>query len=294
MVTPSFDLYVPTDLRDALKFLESNGGHTAILARGTDLLPRIRRRLAWAPTLLDISGLDGDLRYIKRDDGIVRLGALTTVADLLETDLLGMRLEMIRKAGELFGDPQIRNVATVGGNVCSASSSEDLIPVFLALDAKVKLISSRGERVLPLEGFIMGKRETARKNFEILCEVFFEAPRGNCWSGFEKLGRRNILIVSLVSEALLLTLEDDLETIRGVKVALNRVAGKVPARAAKAEAFLSGRKLTPEVIREAQDVLASELALKGDFRASGEYRAELAKVFLKRLLLGCASRIRGG
>lgn len=290
---PSFELYSPTDLKDALRFKESEGRDAAILASGTDILPRIRRRQVAPSVLLDISSLQDDLRYVRQTEGVVHLGALATVTDLLESPLFREGLSVVREAAEKFGGPQIRNVATVGGNVCSASSSEDLIPVLLALDARVRLTGARTERSIPLKDFVLGKRATAIQPSEILSEVYFEAPRGRFWSAFEKLGRRNILIISLTSEAVALSLEDDLLTVDSVRIALNRVAGRVPALAEKTGGFLSGRRLSDETMAEAQRVLASELSLTSDFRGSAAYRTEVAKVYLKRLIQHCAERIRG-
>jgi CO/xanthine dehydrogenase FAD-binding subunit len=290
---PGYDIYVPTDLHDALGYLGDYGETTSIIARGTDLLPRLRRRQASSANLLDISGLSTELRYLRKEDGSFHIGALTTVSDLLESPVLGREFELIRDAARKFGDPQIRNVATVGGNICSASSSEDLIPVFLALDARVKLSSLKGERGLPLKDFILGKRTVFRKSGELLSEIEVGSLPPESASAYDKMGRRNILIIALVNEAVVLTAEGDRETIREAHVALNRLAGRVPQRAKATEEFLGGKKLTGETVASAQDVLASELALKTDFRASGEYRADIAKVYLKRLLELCAFRIRG-
>jgi CO/xanthine dehydrogenase FAD-binding subunit len=290
---PGYDVYVPTDLHDALSYLADYGESTSIIARGTDLLPRLRRRQASAVNLLDISGLEKELRYLREQDGSFHIGALTTVSDLLESPLIGRDLELIREAARKFGDPQIRNVATVGGNICSATSSEDLIPVFLALDARVKLASVRGERNLRLKEFIMGKRTVFRKSGEVLSEIELGSLPPDSGSAYEKLGRRNILIKALVNEAIVLTAEGDRETVREARVALNRVAGRVPQRANATEEFLAGKKLNAETVASAQEILSSELTLKTDFRASGEYRTEIAKVYLKRLLELCAFRIRG-
>jgi len=221
------------------------------------------------------------------------VGALTTLTDVLESPLLRERLSALHEAAELFGAPQVRNVATVGGNICSAASSEDLIPVFMALGAKVKLVSAKGDRTVPLERFFKGKRATEMKPSEILAEVSFEAPKGKSWTGFEKLGRRNMLIMSLVSMAMSLTVKEDLQTVAAARIAMNRVSGKMPALAVKTQDFLLGRKVSPETIAQAQKVLASELSLTSDFRASGSYRTEVAQVYLKRLLLRCSGRIRG-
>jgi CO/xanthine dehydrogenase FAD-binding subunit len=243
--------------------------------------------------LLDISSFTEDLRYVRQSDGTIRLGALTTVADLLESPIFTGRLSMVREAATLFGAPQVRNVATVGGNVCSAASSEDLIPVFMALEASVKLLSARGDRTVPLKEFIVGKRETVMRPSEILAEVSFVPPAGNSWTGYEKLGRRNMLIIAMVNEALSMTLEDDLRTVRSARVALNRVSGKTPALACKTGEFLAGKKVSEGTISEAQKVLASELSLTSDFRGSGAYRTEVAQAYLRRLIERCSRKIGG-
>jgi len=289
----SLELYSPTDLNDALRFLEHDGKNAAVIASGTDLLPRMRRRQISPSILVDISSFTEDLRYIRQSDGTIRLGALTTVTDLLETPMFYGKLSIIREAATLFGAPQVRNVATVGGNICSAASSEDMIPVFMALDAKLKLASARGERTVPLKDFVVGKRQTAMKPVEILTEVSFSPPQGHSWTAYEKLGRRNMLILAMVNEALSLTLEDDLQTIHSARLALNRVSGKIPALAVRTSNFLEGKRVTDQTIAEAQKVLASELSLTSDFRGSGEYRTEVAQVYLRRLVERCTRQIGG-
>jgi CO/xanthine dehydrogenase FAD-binding subunit len=287
------ELVSPTNLDDALRFMENEDREVVVIASGTDLIPRIRKRLLSPSVLLDISSFQNDLRYIRSEDGVVSIGALTTLTDVLESPFLRDRLSVLHEAAELFGAPQVRNVATVGGNVCSAASSEDLIPVFMVLGAQLKLVSARGERMVPIEGFFKGKRATSMKLSEILTEVSFALPRERSWTGFEKLGRRNMLIISLVSMALSLTMKDDLQTVSAVRVALNRVSGKMPALAVKTGEFLVEKRLSPETMTQAQRILASELSLTSDFRASGPYRTEVAQVYLKRLLLRCSGRVRG-
>jgi carbon-monoxide dehydrogenase medium subunit len=276
-----------------MRFLGRAGKNVTVIASGTDLVPRMRKRQIAPSMLLDISSFQDDLRYIRLSDSVVRVGALTTLTDVLESPIFKDELSILHEAARLFGAPQVRNLATVGGNVCSATSSEDLIPVFMALGARLKLIGAEGERVIPLNEFIIGKRTTALRPSEILAEVYFESPKERSWTGFEKLGRRNMLMLSLVNEALCLSLEDDLLTVRSARVALNRVAGRVPALAQKTGDFLAGRELSEETIAQAQKVLASELALTSDFRGSASYRTEVAQAFLKRLLERCHERIRG-
>ena len=261
------------------------------MASGTDLLPRMRKKQTSPAILLSISSFEDDLKYIRQESGVIRIGALTTLTDLLVSPVFAGRLSIVREAAMNFGAPQIRNVATVGGNICSASSSEDLIPVFLALEAKVRVISASGERSVPLKDFVTGKRLTVLKPSEMLSEVYFDALGKNTWSGYEKLGRRNMLVVAIVNESLVLGLESDLATVRLARIALNRLAGRVPALAEKTASFLTGKKITEQTIAGAKKVLSSELELTSDFRGSAAYRVEVAQAYLKKLIERCSREL---
>lgn len=284
-----FDIYLPGSLDDVLRFLSKE--EALPIAGGTDLLPRLQSGKLEAKMLVDLSGLS-ELRYIREENGQVRIGALTTIAELYESPLLDGPLEIFKHVSRKFGGPQIRNMATVGGNLAASSSSEDLIPVFMALDARVVLSSVNGDRVVPIEKFILDKRKTARRANEIIKEVAFQRPPERAWTAFDKVGRRNILFIALVNMAVYLRMEDG--KVADIRLALNRVKGKVPERAIKTESFLKGKELNDEVLDEAREVLTSELQLTSDFRASAEYRVKVEKAFLKRLLNYCRRRIEEG
>lgn len=280
------NIFVPRTEIELLNFLESNGAHSKLVSGATDLLPRIRRGQEEATTLVDISRLD-TLRYVRREGEVIHIGALSTLADLISTDILGKEYEAFNKLELIFGSPPIRNVATVGGNVASSSSSEDLIPIFLTLDAKVSLKSARSERVIPLEEFIRGKRETSRMNNEILAEVSFNELRPDSWCTFEKIGRRERVIISLVSLACTLTIDRRSRTVDDVRIALNRVRGKIPERVKETERILLGSDLSESKLEEACETLESELSLTSDFRASAQYRTKVAKSLLRESLAHC-------
>jgi CO/xanthine dehydrogenase FAD-binding subunit len=192
-----------------------------------------------------------------------------------------------------FGSPNIRSVATVGGNICAASSSEDLLPVFLVLDAKVKAIRKSGTREVPLHEFIVAKRKTALSSDEILAEVSFPEPGVRSTCSFQKLGIRNILIIALASVAAFLELHDKDSKIKNAKIALNRLEAKIPQRAENVEKEIAGKELNERTIDSAVDRLGDELVLTSDFRASAEYRQEAVKVLLRRALVNCQQRILG-
>lgn len=285
-------MYVPVSLDDALRYLEENPTDTFPIAGGTDLLSRINRKQVSAKNLVDLSGLS-ELRYIKRENGTIKIGALTTIADLEGQQENSAWSELLYDVAKKFGSPNIRTVATVGGNICAASSSEDLIPVFLALDAKVRTIRRRGPREMSLQEFLVAKRKTALDPDEILAEVSFTEPNALAACAFEKLGMRNTLIISVVSVAAFVEGDQNRSKIERARIALNRLRGKIPERAQSVEKEILGQKLDAHTIKTAGELLEKELALTSDYRASAEYRCEAAKVLLRRALVQCQERILG-
>ena len=217
----------------------------------------------------------------------MKIGALTTIADLEKQNDNSVWCRVLNNVAEKFGSPNIRSVATVGGNICAASSSEDLIPVFLTLDANVKTIRRNGTREQPLRNFIVSKRKTALSDGEILAEVSFLEPNARAACSFQKLGMRNILIIAVVSVAAFLETDATNSTIASARIALNRLRGKVPERAENVEKELVDQKLDKSNIDRAAEVLGDDLLLTSDFRASAKYRSEAVKVLLRRALVEC-------
>ena len=242
--------------------------------------------------LVDLSGLS-ELRYVKREDGEIKIGALTTIADLEKQVDNSAWGKFLNDAITKFGSPNIRSLATVGGNICAASSSEDLIPVFLALDAKVKTLGKNGTREIPLQEFLAAKRKTALHADEILAEVSFPEPSARAACSFQKLGMRNILIIALVSVAVFLETDESRSKIVQARVALNRFKSKIPQRVESVEKELVGQTLSEWTIKSAVERLGEELALTSDYRASAEYRTEAVKVLLRRALVACQQKILG-
>jgi len=282
-----FDMYVPANFDDLLAYIDENPASTEthLIANGSDIINRIQRGQLKARTLVDLSALS-ELNYVKKNNGTIRIGALTTISDLIHSPIIDSRLEAFREAASTFGGPAIRNVATVGGNICAASSSEDLLPILLVLDAKVCLRSKKNERVVSLEEFLKGKRQTDLKPNEILVETMFEEPADRSACAFEKIGMRNSLIIAFVNCATYLK-ADEHSRIREARIAFNRVAGKTPARAKKTEEQLKGTILTTDTLTRLETTLRSELRTTSDFRASAAYRSDVACVLLNRALHKC-------
>ena len=285
-----FDMYVPENLNDLLSYLDNHQSDVQLIANGSDIINRMQRRQVNVRILVDLSGLS-EFNYIRTDKGTIRIGALTTIQDLISSPVLGRRYDVFRDVASKFGGPSIVNVATVGGNICAASSSEDLIPVLLALDAKVRVKSKKGERVIGLEDFLTGKRQTAILPNEILVETMFKEFDDQSACAFEKIGMRNSLIIAFLNCSVYLKLDQKSKRIDEIKIAMNRVSGKIPSRAKKTENVLRGKLLTKQQVESAITSLRNELQLSSDFRVSKEYRHEVAPVLFKRTLIKCSERL---
>jgi CO/xanthine dehydrogenase FAD-binding subunit len=242
-----FDMYVPESLNDLLSYLDNHQSEVQLIANGSDLINRMQRKQVNPRILVDLSALS-EFNYIKAEKGTIRIGALTTIQDLTSSPVLDRRYDVFREVASKFGGPSIVNVATVGGNICAASSSEDMIPVLLVLDAKVRVKSIKGERLIGLEDFLIGKRQTAILPNEILVETIFEELDDESACAFEKIGMRNSLIIAFLNCSVYVKLDQESKRIREIKIAMNRVSGKIPSRAKKTEYMLRGKLLAAQQV----------------------------------------------
>ncbi len=286
-----FDMFVPDSTKDLLKFLHDNKREITLIANGSDLVNRIRRREVHPKFMVDLSGLQ-DLSYVRLQNGKISIGALTTLAHLIASEPIRTRYPVFQQVAEKFGGPQILNVATIGGNVCAASSSEDLLPVLLVLDAKVKTKSLSGERTLPLAKFVTGKRAVDLRSDEILAEVFFDDLPKDAACSFEKVGMRNSLIIAFVNVALFIQLNQASSRLTEIRISFNRVKGRTPERAYQTEDALRNKEPSEANITKALEGLGKELHTKSDYRVSGEYRLKVAKALFRRALENCLNNLK--
>lgn len=285
-----FDMFVPENMKELLQFLDTHQSGVHLIANGTDLINRIQRKQVNPKVLVDLTGLH-ELKYVRNQDGSIRIGALTTISELITSPLIDRRYEVMREVASRFGGPSIINMATVGGNICSASSSEDLLPVLLVLKAEVQLRSIHMERTALVEDFVTGKRKTGLKANEILVETRFPELDTDSACSFEKVGMRNSLIIAFVNCAVYLRMEKGV--VEDVRIAFNRVSGKIPQRARDTENRLKGEKLSEQSLTDATATLRGELKLSSDFRVSEEYRMDVASAIFKRALRRCVEKLSG-
>jgi CO/xanthine dehydrogenase FAD-binding subunit len=222
---------------------------------------------------------------------LCEIGSLTTHRALATSTLLADDYDSIRTAAASVGGWQTQAVGTIGGNVCNASPAADLIPPLLVHGAKVKLLSQkRGERTLPLSGFLLGRRLTARKADELLTHISLETAPVRTADIYLKVGRRSAMEVAIVGLALRLSMSDDHSTISDVRIA-TCATGPVSRRAEAAEAELIGKYFSPALLRTAGEALVDTVAPIDDVRGSAAYRIMVLPRLLKRAVQICKENI---
>jgi CO/xanthine dehydrogenase FAD-binding subunit len=257
----------PTSLAEAVR-LHAEEPEARLLAGGTDVLVQLRDGRRVPPALIALSRVAG-LAGIADEDGALIIGAATTVADLAAR----CPLAVIAQAARAVGSPQIRNVATVGGNLCNASPCADLAPPLLVLDASVRLEGPEGRRSLPLEDFFEAPGQTRLRPGEILTAIEVPRPAPGTRAAFAKHGRV-AMDLALASVAVLVAPDGR------VRVAAGSVAPR-PIRLRGVEAALAA---DPTAIAEARELAAREVQPISDVRAGAAYRRHLVGALLARAL----------
>ena len=273
----------PRSLQEAVKAMAA--GDVTVVCGGTDLTPQtesgVRR---YTDTLMNIRRIEGLGGIAEVGDGI-RIGALTTVAELRHDPLVARVAPILAKAAEHFASDQIRNAASLGGNLCNGSPAGDMSIPLLVLDAAVELAGwEDGEmrtRSVPLDTFFLGPGKIVKKPEELLTAIVFRKPASDFVNHFRKSGPRPALEISTVSVAVGARVANG--RLGNVRVAMGAVA-PTPLRARHVEAALEGNRLDADSIRAAVDATAADAKPIDDVRASAWYRARLARVFTEEAL----------
>jgi xanthine dehydrogenase FAD-binding subunit len=274
--------FLPDCLADALALVDRHPD-ARLIAGGTDLLVRLRREPSVAPLVnlervSELQGVDASSA-----DGVLAIGALTRIAELLRSPLLADRAPLLQRAASDFAAPAIRNMATLGGNLCTASPAGDCLPPLYALGAQVEVASLAARRRLPIADFIRGPGRTALARGEIVTRVLLPARDRFVWQAYEKIGRRQSLAISVVSFAGLLRV-DAACCVSAAHLAWGSV-GPTVVSAPELAAWLVGKPLDQALIEQAVERARAAVCPIDDLRASAAYRRALAGNLLRRFLL---------
>lgn len=278
--------YSVSTLAEALELLAQHRERARVIAGGTDILIEMERgQRPDVEALIDITRVPG-LDAIDERDGIIHLGPLVNHNHVVGSALCVERALPLAQACWEVGAPQIRNRATIAGNLITASPANDTISPLMALGASVRLASTRGERDVPLSAFYTGRRNTVMEPDELLTGIRFPALADDMRGIFLKLGLRRAQAISVINTAIVLTLDGD--TVTRAAITLGSVA-PVVVYAAEAEALLAGQPLDDATIRRAARAAAASVKPIDDVRATATYRHEMVRVMITRGLKALAA-----
>jgi carbon-monoxide dehydrogenase medium subunit len=289
MYPRAFDYCVARSVEDALELLSRYGEDARALAGGQSLIPLMKLRLASPSRLIDI-GRIANLTHIAQSDEGLTIGALATHAGVLDSPIVRGQWPLMADAVSVIGDSQVRNWGTVGGALAEADPAGDWGAVALALRARLRCVSSRGERLLDADGFFIDAYTTRLAPDELITEAIFPTPKQPSAGAYLKLERRagDFAVVSI---GLQLTLEKN-SFCRDASIAL-AAAGMTPISALDAAAFVIGKELTAHVIGEAAERVAAEAEPATDIRGSEEYKRAAAAALFKQAVEVALRRARG-
>jgi len=270
-----FDYLRPKSLKEALQ-QKKTIADAKFISGGTDLLVQIKNRELQPPALISLKSIP-ELATIEINAG-ARIGALATISDIIQHNELGLNYPVLVEAARRLGSVQIRNVATVGGNLCNCSPSADMALPLLVLEAKVRLQTVKASREIPLSEFFKGPGESCLSSDEILTDIILDPPHQKAKVTFLKKGRVK-MDLAIASLAVLLEMEGG--KCRKARIAAGSVA-PMPLRLSKVEALLEGASLSKDLVSKAQQLARDIVSPITDVRATEEYRRQIVGVYVKR------------
>lgn len=285
--TEAFDFYQPTTLREASTLLRDNGPGGRFLAGGTDLVIAMKEKGLLPKYIVDLKRVPNLSGIRENGDGSITIGALTTMYEIETSSLIKKKYPFLAQSAAEVGSIQIRNRATVGGNLSNASPSADTSPALIALGAIANVANASGERKLPIEEFFKGPGQSALNADEILTGITIPKTSGNLVGEYIKFSPREMMDLAYVGVAAVYNLAAD-KKCTGAKIVLGAVA-PTPIRANRAEAALEGQTLNEALAEKAGQIAAEEAKPISDVRSSADYRRAMVSAMTKRALMNASA-----
>lgn len=289
MTPASFDYFSPTSIDEALNLLEKHGDDAKILAGGQSLIPLMKLRFTSFPYIVDLSRIP-DLRLLEEREGILKIGAMTTNAEVQESDLIKRKYTILNDATSHIADPLVRNMGTVGGNLSHGDPGNDLPAVMMAMKAKYHLRSGKGSRTVEATQFYKDTFVTAAEPGEILTDVEIDT-RKRPFGAYVKHKRRSGDF-SVAGVAIAFGTKED-GSLSDVGVGLTSV-GPTAIHAAKTESWLEGKLPGEKTIARAVEIVVSEAEPLTDFYGTEAYKKFTLGVLMKKSLKQALERGKGG
>ncbi len=282
------EYHKPESLADACALLKDNGGKAKVLAGGTDVRLDLKQGLSDAGHLVSLEKIP-ELVQIECKNGTLLIGSMVTPGMLAGSDLVKKKFPGLSDAAASMAGAQIRNLATIGGNICSAVPSADLAPPLFAAGAELDLVGPSGERTLPIMEFFLGPRETAIAPAEILKAVRIPLLSGETGTSYEKFQLRGASALAVVSVAALVSVKAGI--IETARVAVG-AAAPTPLLIDEAEGLLSGAEPSDDNFCRAGEAASKAVRPITDHRGTKEYRFKLTRVLTVRALKKAFSRTK--
>jgi len=281
----AFDLYEPESVEEACAMLKKGNGEAGILAGGTDLLVEMKSGRFNLRNVINLKRIK-ELDYISFDPKQgMRIGALATWTQILDSAEVAAYYPVLKQSAQVMASTQIRNMATLAGNICHASPAANGPIPLLLYEAECTIQGMAGKRTVPIGGMFAGVQRNSLRPGEILVEIYMPMPPESSTRGsYQKFATRKAMDLGIVGVGALATVNNGSFDL--VRIALAAVA-PTPLRAGKAEGFLTRKGTEDDLIREAAEIASKECSPISDMRASKEYRTELVKELTYRAIKKC-------
>ncbi len=280
MIAENFSYAAPSSIQEAISMLHEYGEDAKILAGGHSLIPMMKLRFAAPTHLVDINNIPG-LSYIKEEEGLLKIGAMTREVDAEESELIRSKYHIFGDATKLIADPQVRNFGTLGGNLAHGDAANDHPAVMMALGASVVITSNEGSREVSLDDFFHGFYTTAVQHGEILTEIRIPQANGSFGSAYHK-AERKVGDYATAGVAAVVQLDSN-GVCNRVGIGLTNVS-PTPMRVSRAEELLMGSNMSEADIAEAAKMASEDCSPSDDLRGDADYKRHLVKVITKRML----------
>ncbi len=287
---PRFEYHTVSSLKEALELGSRYGGSACFLAGGTDLLVNMKNRVCMPEHLISLAGI-AEMKGISfNGNGKLRVGALTTLAEIEHSDIVKEQFPALWDAVNVMASSQIRSLATIGGNLFSAVPSADSAPPLMVLNASLTIAGNGGEQTMPVENLFTGPKQTCCKSGEILVDIVIPKPEPFSGGCYLKLMRRQAMDLALVGVAAYVKLDGKKGHCKDARIAFSAVA-PTPIRVPEAENLLADKIIDEALVAQAAKIAGNRCYPITDIRASQDYRCSMVEVLTKRAIMGALQRI---
>ena len=277
VILKEFEYLKPDSIKEIISILSQFEEKAQILNGGTDLIVEIRDKIIQPEYLVDIKAIPQLNRITYNKQNKLNIGATVTLNEISNSKIVQTHFPILIKACKAVGSYQVRNRATLVGNICNASPAADTAPPLLVLEAKVNIIGPTEEKIVPIYKFFTGVKKNILKKGEIVTSITIPSIKGEWIGVYLKQGRKKEVDLATVGVAVVCTRDE-------VRIALGAVA-PVPVRAFKTEKLLKGKTIDESLLEKAGKSALTEVSPISDVRSSQEYRKEIIKVLVRRAIL---------